>query len=351
VLTQYKVGQYFTGKAACYGGNASDISKYIKNYIEAKPAAFRELANKMFSKLSVLPESETRLGIEVECEDIAGKFQNYGNAIWPFKSDGSLRQGGLEFVSLPLPVPVVRSAIALLLTEIYSRTDNPGFSWRTSTHAHLECRNLSLEELRILILLHFLFEEKLFTFAHSGRRDTNIFCTPISRSFFYGLSDVANAKTTDQFMLGFQYLKTNWHKYSSLNINHLYDFGTLEFRHMRGCGDPEKLGTWIKLLITLYNSAHQISLEELTESVYKLNTTSSYRSFTERVFGEELSEVLEVPSSRVQMSRGVSLLKEILAGKALSEKVMCGENSGLHAFVTLKEVQSKRDRLQRKRVI
>ena len=301
------------------------------------------------SILSDLPEfspANTRIGIEIECEGLAGIADYWKNPLWQVKGDGSLRNGGIEFISPALKPEQVRRALAAVMGSIYSYKKTPDFSWRTSIHVHLECIHLLVREFKALMLLDVVFEEALFQFANPGRRDTNIFCTPITRSHFYSLGDFINADSPDALVQTFAYLNKDIEKYSALNINHMYDFGTVEFRHLRGTGDHRLLHTWISILLKMFSAAQKVTTEELYEDIQSLNTTSAYGAFTEKIFGEGIARALFNPNNATFLSRGVSLAKEVISGNALLKDVQVSPNGGLANYFDLWKNQRKKDALK-----
>lgn len=296
-----------------------------------------------------LPETATTIGIEIECENIRSLLNKYPfPANWVHKSDGSLRNDGVEFISPANTEEEVLPSLALMLAWIY--LGRPEFSWRTSVHVHLDCTKLTPEEFKRFLLLYFLFEEALFQFANPARKETNIFCTPITRCNFYAISEFIHAPNDAVPLLkeAFNNLNAVIKKYSAINVGHMYDFGTVEFRHLRGTGDPVLLGRWLTLLCRLYQTAKEMPSDELFSYVKQLNTTSAYDEFTEQVFGSAKEHLLS-PFSSFFLSRGVSLVKEILYGDTLIKiSPKATSTSGLAQFVRLKSQTAKQDRLQRK---
>ena len=161
------------------------------------------------------------IGIEIELENITN-FVNL-EYYWSHKDDGSLRNYGAEFVSIPLRGYQVPYALTYLNKAIHEY-NKPDFSTRTSVHIHLNVRDMPEEQIKVLILLYALFERHFFNFAGT-KRETSVFCVPLYRT--QQLSGILNWSMED--------LSQNWHKYSAINCgtvtgnNDVPRFGTIEF--------------------------------------------------------------------------------------------------------------------------
>ena len=344
-----KIGEIFDPRRKHKTWKFASQEHYIKDFLTAVPLLaekFKAIRTELPEKL---PNIGTTIGIEIECENIAQlTTQLVFPANWVYKTDGSLRNNGMEFISPANSVYEVLPSLALVLAWIHS--GSPDFSWRTSVHVHIDCSSLTVEEFKRFIILYFLFEEALFQFANPARKETNIFCTPITRCDFYAISEFIHAPNDNPIALknAFDVMSGRIKKYSALNLGHMYDFGTVEFRHLRGTGDPKLFGTWLTILCSLYDAAKTLSSEELFQYVKRLNTTSSYDEFTEHVFGD-VKEHLLSPFSSFFLSRGVSLVKEVLyGGSLLKDSPKAPITSGLAQFVRLAHKKNKSDRLQRK---
>ena len=187
------------------------------------------------------PHPHTSVGIEVELE---GVFHTQPEMkMWNVVGDGSLING-IEFVS----EPVWGTAISDALHELSSvlRVNKPVVSFRTSTHIHVNCLDMTGPQLIKMIKIYLMYEAALFR-LHEGR-ENNIFCVP------------AYSSVVIQRAYGFLFdyvLEVPIHrwslrsKYAALNINSLLDFGTLEFRHMSGCVDVRLISNWIDLILQI----------------------------------------------------------------------------------------------------
>jgi len=172
------------------------------------------------------------------------------------KEDNSLRNDGKEFVWVgPKPLKHSTEMFQNLHTTLRVHNREHKFSERTSTHVHVNCRGLSTDETRTLVLLYALYEELFFLCVDKERRD-NIFCVAL----------------TDTHLPAIYYSDINgfvsrWSKYTALNLKRLTDLGTVEFRHMQGTEDALLFTQWLTLLETLFHLSQKVTLtkDTLTE--------------------------------------------------------------------------------------
>ena len=177
-------------------------------------------------------------GVECEIEsllDIDQQFPNFMN-----KEDHSLRNNGREFISVPLNRIDLETSFKTLHSTIAYRNKGDAFSPRTSTHVHVNCHGLSMEEVKQLILLYALFEELFFSMVSADRRN-NIHCVPLSETML-----------PQSYNKPLESLVSIWQKYTALNILPLKSQGTVEFRHLHGTNDVELFHQWLTYLENIF---------------------------------------------------------------------------------------------------
>ena len=188
-------------------------------------------------------------GIECEIESVISK-QNF-----PFfvcTNDGSLRNDGVEFISSPLDKGTLLGAFRNLHAEIELNNADDAFSNRTSTHVHINCRNITAEHARQLVLFYALFEEYFFAMVDKERRH-NIHCVPLTETFLPSLYKHSLTKNL-----------THWHKYTALNILPLAKQGSIEFRHLQGTNNPELLDEWLTTLDNLWRMCQREEMNAIS---------------------------------------------------------------------------------------
>lgn len=273
------------------------------------------------------------VGIEVEVENMTNPL--YSEYYWNVKQDGSLRNSGLEFTSIPLRGYQVPYALEYLKKKI-NDNNKPDFSNRCSVHVHLNVRDMTWDQIKCLIILYALFERHFFYIAGT-RREESIFCVPLYK--------------TEQLrgVLQLEYTQKSWHKYNALNLGTLLGshdmpkYGTIEFRHLYGTDDLDIIINWINNIMCLREAARKIPLDQLLMDVYHMNTTSSYIALYSQVFGQYANERLMLKHDFEQC---VSYTKIALWGH--EHKPQYKENSDLFHVInynatikTFKEIAEK----------
>lgn len=193
------------------------------------------------------------VGLEVELEGLPVRSRLLVSPYWATVNDGSLRDGGAEWkFSEPLFGKDIELALFDMDAHIKKLRNKPTTSSRTSVHVHLDVRDMDTQQLATLLAVYAIFE-KTFIHYHGGTRSDNAFATPWYKTQMYylhagtALFNESIGVTTD--------LLQKFSKYSALNIKSLFAFGTIEFRHMPGCYDIDKIAEWIDIIMHLKKHA------------------------------------------------------------------------------------------------
>lgn len=273
-----------------------------------------------------LPENEYSLvdnnilfGLEIEAENIPNppSFLYY----WHTVKDGSLRNNGREFVSIPMRASQIEPALAYLKECLYSYKNDYEFSPRTSVHIHMNVRDFSWDRVKTFILLYAIFERHFFHLVGKVR-ESNIFCVPLYKT--NQLDDILILEELPK-----------WHKYNAVNLACIYGdddvkgYGTIEFRHLYGTLDSKTILTWVNNIECLHKYSKLISLDNLLDTIKELNTTSEYVALYQTVFGE-------YANIRTMMKQDfefcISTTKRALWGKALNYKYNIKTGSAYSKF-------------------
>lgn len=182
-------------------------------------------------------------GIECEIESV----DHLNKHIPEFNSepDGSLRNNGTEFISVPLERDKLLTSFKNLHAELVYHNKAEAFSPRTSTHVHINVRNLEPEQLRQLLLFYALFEDYFFAMVSPVRRN-NIHCVPLHETTL-----------PTRYGAPLKSLLNIWHKYTAFNLLPVSKQGTVEFRHLQGTDDAELLDRWLKTIENLWSLAQR----------------------------------------------------------------------------------------------
>lgn len=218
-----------------------------------------------------------RFGIEIETETPSGeaypeKFlvpfnvdeqghQTYTTplSLWNAKSDGSLRNFGIEYVMKnPLSFEGTKGALKEFkeaLGTVPFLLEQPS----TSVHVHMNVGTETPLVLANLSTTWFLFENLLLDFSGPTRR-SNLFAlgarlaeeqicnfTKMFKSIESGLPD--------PFAFHQQHVK-----YAALNLGTIKQFGSLEARSFKGTTDIEEILVWLGILNNLFEFSKQPGL-------------------------------------------------------------------------------------------
>lgn len=274
-----------------------------------------------------MPMPEAKVGIEIEVEGIYKDctFENY----WTSKEDGSLRNHGMEYVSVPIHGKHIPYALTGLMTSLKVTNPKYHFSPRTSVHVHLDMTEYGTHDLTNLLMIYTVVESLLFKFAGKDR-DRSVFCVPYSTTHFGDRIFVTMAER-------------GWYsgvsKYMAVNISRLRDLGTIEFRQLPGTDDVEKIVTWICLIQQLLKRAREVDHSTLIRRIQDLNTNSEYFMFLSWVF-EDYIKYLDLSSHRTDMDHGVKCVK-LFSYTYLNSLHMFEEGSPLYKAVEKDLVKKK----------
>jgi hypothetical protein len=190
--------------------------------------------------------------MECEIESVA-PGSGKGMSAWKAIPDHSLRNNGVEYISTVAKPRKDAVQDFEQLHKMLKLGDNP-FSYRTSTHVHVNVSSMRQDHARNMVLLYALFEEFFFAMVRPERRD-NIHCVPLTETH---LSMYYSKPLSSLFEV--------WSKYTALNLKRLTDLGTMEFRHMHGTGDKAEIEVWLHVLENLWKVAQRVEINEKTLS-------------------------------------------------------------------------------------
>lgn len=215
------------------------------------------------------------VGIEIELENHELK-QNPSAYAWRAVDDGSLRNHGIEWITLPIAASEAPQALYELLRECIS--DRCCFGPRTSVHVHVNAQDLTPSQVKKIVQIYCIFEQVLYNFVGKSR-SKNIYCVP--------LFDTNLTREFSAARLG--NITERWSKYTGLNLIPLRDKGTIEFRHMHGSSDPVKLSRWIRLILRLFDYVVDPKFDDkdFAKTIEFANSTTDFNALLKDVFKED----------------------------------------------------------------
>lgn len=240
------------------------------------------------------------VGIEVEVENVAQIGNLRPAHSWRVENDGSLRNGGIEYISHPTEPKDVESIITYLYDDIIPKEAH--FSPRTSVHVHMNCRNLTFKQIYNIVLTYQCFEDLLYDFAGSERKKS-IFCVPVGNTNYY----LHLKEHLDQADC------PPWHKYTGLNLGPLREYGTIEFRHLRGTRNKQTIYTWLHYLYTMYNFAINIDTAELEKLIKDVSFNHNFFDLGYKVFGNRFLELVRNSVYQKKMREDLAISKLFMA--------------------------------------
>ena len=299
----------------------TNSNSLLQDIVKYKAMILRKNESNAFEKMNTLKEkpmewctTQGMVGIEIEVENITNSL--YPLAYWSVKTDGSLRNHGVELVSVPLQIKQVQLALEHAF-NVLTAHNKPDFSNRTSIHIHVNCRDLTQNQIYNFILLYALFEKHFYSFA-GNKRMNSIFCVPLFRT--------NQLNVLDKVVYG---LSPDWHKYCGINLLPLYQntvtqgYGTIEFRHLYGTSNQREILEWINDIMCLRKYACEISKDDLLKNIKEMNTTSSYISLYSQVFAKGR----KVLSNKKDFEECVSNIKRELFGNEYINTVKRSDQS------------------------
>lgn len=247
-------------------------------------------------------------GVEVEAENVTtfGALETQ----WRIVGDGSLRNNGYEFIC-PGPQAGTKLDEMLELLEQEAVAHNYTFGPRTSVHVHVDVRDITSPALFRFILLYAVFERVLYS-RFAGDRYSNNFCVPLAMDgdLVRTLSDMDRARVIRSLSRS----RGEALRYRGLNIESLFNLGTLEFRFCAGTPSAET----IRLLVNALGDMRQYAVTHTSIARYvDFASEGDLSNLFFRVFGDAatLSQGLDVYSLTKD---GARVVEQILYAKDLS---------------------------------
>lgn len=208
--------------------------------------------------------SNSFLGVELEFEGVNPEripLLPY----WVGKGDGSLRDGGWEWIfQRPLQGAMATAALTSMFDE--ARRSKYKISIRTGMHYHVNFLDTTLAVYKANILLYALVEPMIYQWI-GDMRDENIHCLP-----WYSTSDavLAVSKLYNGTAGNFTAYLRQIERYSGLNLHATGRFGTMEYRHMETCKDLDRTLLWINVGLALKQAAgslvqHGVNIQQEVE--------------------------------------------------------------------------------------
>lgn len=191
-----------------------------------------------------------KYGVEIEVEQAQDLERP---RYWTLTEDGSLRNRGMEMVSVPLAPDDLDSAFeaARIVLERSHCVTNA----RCGIHLHMNVQDLAISQALSLLTGYTLVEPYLFK-RFAPTRITSAFCVPMYLND-HGLMHMFRASVAAR-VGRYSTMRDQWgamSKYSALNTRCIGAHGTMEFRALPGTLDMEAVREWVDVLTCIYEAA------------------------------------------------------------------------------------------------
>lgn len=181
--------------------------------------------------------------------------------LWTVTTDGSLRNGGVEFITTGGKGGEVLHQCFERMTTLLRDVVNYDASWRCSTHMHINMLDFTCNQVARFMLVYTACEPILFQLAGKQRRSSN-FCTPIGDSLTFHRKLISRMYDDTVANRGAS-AQTN--KYTALNFQPLFGnqnvrpLGTIEFRGGRPMVTMEELLLQTNILLSIKDFVRNFS--------------------------------------------------------------------------------------------
>jgi hypothetical protein len=223
------------------------------------------------------------VGIEIETEgkniyligDSAGA--QFPSQYWNSVKEGSLR-GGIEYI---LKRPILIEHVTNALEEWKELTKLCQFknSIRTSIHVHVNVQNYTYQQIYNVIGCFWLFEALLVK-LNGPTREGNLFCLRSGDAEAFVFAVMEDLKRGQHF----KSFSADAYRYSSLNLESLSKFGSIEFRFMKGTTDIREIELWTKALFHMCEYSKNVNLFNISQLILASNAPDFLYNFFPREF-------------------------------------------------------------------
>lgn len=246
------------------------------------------------------------IGLEAEYEGVKDRnlpphtFADF----WQYHEEGSLKDFGAEYVfSTPLFGIDAYNATQWLVS--HAKTSGWKCTKRTGIHVHLDVRDLSIPQLAGLCIVYGAIEAILYRWVGDGRSSSH-FCIPlyVADEALLSVCTILKAAFQDEREEDGE-LALNaseaFQRYAGFNLQALFKFGSIEFRHLNTTHDLDRIVDWINIVMSL--KAVAFKLPQSDGAVVRMLERMSIQELLEYIFGSELSKKLYTEHSQEEFEK------------------------------------------------
>lgn len=250
-----------------------------------------------YNLISQPPENE--IGIEIEMEGMGIPNAPIG---WVGTPDGSLRGESLEYVlSSPVNRLMVKDMLEILASQFSVHRTRLNPSDRCGVHVHVNCQQLTTEQVINFALLYLLVEDLLVNWC-GPTREGNLFCLR-GKDAEALIAQLAVCKHNGSL----RSILKDTYRYASMNLSSISKYGSVEFRALRTTTDFNKrIPVWVDALTSIkdmslsYKSSRELfdviktNPIRFVENTLKGNASTFLVADSDRILKDALYRVQDV---------------------------------------------------------
>lgn len=270
------------------------------------------MPKKIIEMFGVTNQTDREIGIEIEME---GTNLHINCPGWLEAHDGSLRGESAEYV---LRRPIKQKDVDKYLDRLTKALKDNGAvlipSDRCGVHIHINCQQMTQEEVFKYALLYFVVEDLLTKWC-GETREGNLFCLRAKDAEALVMF-LTEAIQRDNIAL----LTGKDIRYAAINFTSLAKYGSLEFRALETPKDFSVIKKWIELLINIRDaSKHYKELHQIIEDI----SLKGPRGFLKAIFKDN-AELLYCPRMEKTMIDSARRIQDAAYAVRFKKKVIPG---------------------------
>lgn len=246
---------------------------------------------------------EGDVGVEIEVEGHGLPNDGiFGFKYWNVERDGSLRGESCEFVlKNPLSIEELPIALGELDGAYRARGSVVHDSVRAGVHVHVNVQELTFNQLFNFIACYYILEEVLVHWCGPSR-EGNLFCLRCrdAEGLFPFIKDAVKRQDL-------RVLHADAIRYSSLNLKALAQYGSVEFRAMRGTRDLGLILDWATVLhkLKLFSMEFKNPLELVEVCLGNVD------GFVRKALGDKFYNTFHYKGAEAAVERGIRYANDL----------------------------------------
>lgn len=272
----------------------------------------------IFNKKAV-GDGKSRFGVEIELEGVNRDVGRVDG--WSQEADGSLRDNGREFVFAGAKTLVESRKAFTELHNAFNRVNlRPKATNLTSTHIHIDIRDLTVQQFLNLVAIIMMVEEDLAN-ASGEDRKTNYFALSTCESD-HRLRDLIEVKDDEGLRAFVRNQVRKDVRYSGINFNSIHQHGSLELRYLGGKANPNEVMPWLVFYDNCVKLAKKgLDFEELFRNI-SIDGTAHIERLIQPNFPLTIENVIE----------GIRNAQMFILGTVYREISADHNGNGLHNY-------------------